>query len=150
VCTSQVDYEFNRRCVDTNVTRLQDIIQMRAEMAAILGYAACCPALLPRKSLVPLCRYENHAAYVLETRMAKSPGKVLQFLTDLRDKLAPLGGKEIASLRKLKAEDYAAKGLPPESAQFSSWDFRHYTNREMEAEYNVGAGGCHLQLRVVC
>lgn len=70
--------------------------------------------------------------------MAKSPGKVLEFLTDLREKLAPLGVKEIASLRKLKADDYAAKGLAPESAMFSSWDFRHYTNREMEAEYNVG------------
>ena len=37
--------------------------------------------------------YDSHAAYVLETRMAKSPGTVLTFLTDLEAKLQPGAAK---------------------------------------------------------
>lgn len=43
--------------------------------------------------LLQVLGYDNHAAYVLETRMAKSPANVLKFLSDLETKLGPGAAK---------------------------------------------------------
>jgi thimet oligopeptidase len=62
---------FNSRCIETNVAIIEELVVLRAEVASILGY-------------------KNHAEYILEVRMAKSPKAVKKFLTELTDKLKPL------------------------------------------------------------
>jgi len=62
---------FDSRCKDTNTAILEDLIQKRAEMAAILGFP-------------------THSAYITAIRMASSPEKVAAFLKDLSDRLEPL------------------------------------------------------------
>ena len=62
---------FNSRCIETNVAIIEELVVLRAEVASILGY-------------------KNHAEYILEVRMAKSPNTVKKFLTELSDKLKPL------------------------------------------------------------
>jgi thimet oligopeptidase len=62
---------FNSRCIETNVAIIEELVVLRAEVASILGY-------------------KNHAEYILEVRMAKSPNAVKKFLTELSDKLKPL------------------------------------------------------------
>ncbi len=66
----QVEYHFNRRALTENLPVLQELAKLRAELAGVLGY-------------------DNHAAYVLETRMAKTPGEVMKFLLHLEEKLRP-------------------------------------------------------------
>ena len=55
---------FNSRCIDTNVAIIEELIVLRAEVASILGF-------------------KNHAEYILNIRMAKSPNTVKKFLNDL-------------------------------------------------------------------
>jgi thimet oligopeptidase len=55
---------FNSRCIDTNVAIIEELVVLRAEVASILGF-------------------KNHAEYILNIRMAKSPNTVKKFLTDL-------------------------------------------------------------------
>jgi Zn-dependent oligopeptidase len=55
---------FNSRCIDTNVAIIEELVVLRAEVASILGF-------------------NNHAEYILNIRMAKSPNTVKKFLTDL-------------------------------------------------------------------
>jgi len=55
---------FNSRCIDTNVAIIEELVVLRAEVASILGF-------------------KNHAEYILNIRMAKSPNTVKKFLNDL-------------------------------------------------------------------
>jgi Zn-dependent oligopeptidase len=48
-----VEVAFNRRCVDSNVAILEEMLELRNNVALALGY-------------------ENHAAYVLEQRYRRS------------------------------------------------------------------------------
>ena len=52
-----------------------------------------------------LLDYKNHAAYIQELRMAKSPDKVQAFYDSLAGKLLPIWGKEKEELLNLKEEE---------------------------------------------
>lgn len=66
-----------------NADILKEVLALRYENARLLGYA-------------------DHAAFVTETRMAKNPKAVWDFLRDLRDKIKPLADKEMAELAEWK------------------------------------------------
>jgi metallopeptidase MepB len=57
-----------------------------------------------------LLGYPNHASYILEIRMAKSPELVKPFLADLSEKLDSAAHKELAVLQGLKEKDLQELG----------------------------------------
>lgn len=91
-----------------------------------------------RSEVAPLLGYENHSAYVLDDRMAKSPQTVLTFLADLHTKLKPRAQQDIATLLKYKAEDYSKRDLSFDGKLYS-WDLRYYSNKLLETEYKIDA-----------
>lgn len=90
----------------SNVPVLDEIVKLRRDAAQLLGK-------------------RNHAEYVLEVRMAKTPETVFAFLKDLETKLRPLGLKEREKLLQLKKETHADKGYDFDGV-FYLWDYRYY------------------------
>lgn len=104
-----VEVAFNRRCIDKNVAILEEMLQLRHEVATTLGY-------------------ENHAAYVLEQRMASKPSVVKNFLAELDDKLTPLAKRELDVLLKLKEEECELNSWKFDG-KVNMWDFRYYMDQ---------------------
>lgn len=69
-----------------NQTLVKELVKLRKEKAALLGF-------------------NSFADYVLEERMAQSPGKVKSFLNDLLEKARPYAEKEIEALKTLAVKD---------------------------------------------
>ncbi|KIY95837.1 thimet oligopeptidase 1, partial [Monoraphidium neglectum] len=87
----QMEFAYNNVCADTNTKRLDDLVALRAKVAAILGYA-------------------NWAAYTQETLMAKNPERVMKFLTELRAKLVKLRDQQYDVLLQYKRQEKEAQG----------------------------------------
>jgi Zn-dependent oligopeptidase len=94
--------ESTRRAVDiakdsqqkkTNVPLLEEILLLRQEEAKLLGY-------------------KNYAEYILAIRMAKTPEKVMQFLTELNAKLETPAKNDIAALLQLKKREKKERNEP--------------------------------------
>ena len=81
-----IETAYQSRCMEENTKILEELIVLRQKKADLLGY-------------------ENHAHYVLELRMAKSPKTVKDFLEGLATKLQPLWAKEKEEILKLKEEE---------------------------------------------
>ncbi len=82
---------------------VKSIVNLRLEKAQLLGF-------------------ENHAQYVLEERMAKTPVKVNNFLKELLDASLPFAQEEIKEVN-----DYAkSHGLENE---LQRWDFSYYSEK---------------------
>ena len=79
------------RCKDVNADILTRLCQLRQQKAQVLGYS-------------------DHATFVLEVRMAKSPTAVQPFLRELSAKLEPLRDAELEVMLEYKAEEMAAAG----------------------------------------
>lgn len=101
-----------------NQNIIQEKVKLRTKRAQLLGY-------------------KNHADFVLEERMAKSPEKVLSFLSNLLDKAKPIAEKEIAELSTLAKSEgiesiesydhaYYAEKLRQEKFAFDEEKFRNY------------------------
>lgn len=85
-----------------------------------------------------LLGYKNHADFVLEQRMAKSPDTVMSFLKKLLATYKPSAQKDLADLKAFAAESgfkgdimpwdiaYYSEKLKEKLFQFSSEDFRPY------------------------
>ncbi|WP_268225294.1 M3 family metallopeptidase [Sinomicrobium oceani] len=69
-----------------------------------------------------LLGYKTHAHYVLEERMAKTPGKVNDFLKELLEKAKPAAQKEFMQL-----QDFARERDGIE--QLEKWDGAYYTEK---------------------
>jgi len=69
-----------------------------------------------------LLGYENHATYVLEERMAKSPENVLAFLEKMRNAYKPAAEKELAELQAFAKEQGLTEELQP-------WDVGYYSEK---------------------
>ncbi len=113
---------FSNRAWDekhNNAKLIEQIVTLRDERAKLLGY-------------------KNHADYVLERRMAKSPDTVLDFLQKLQDSYKPAAEKELEELKayaktqdfddELKPWDasYFSEKLKQERFKFSGEDLRPY------------------------
>lgn len=105
------------RCIKENTAILEELVELRQQQADLLGY-------------------KNHAAYVTELRMAKSPETVATFLTQLADKLAGLAREEMEVMLKLKEEETSQLGIPF-NGKLDYWDMRYYSNMVEEKHYAV-------------
>ncbi len=88
-----------------------DIVRLRNERAQLLGY-------------------QNHAAFVLEERMAQNPENVFNFLNELLEKAKPAADKEFDELstysKKLDAID-----------QLQKWDGSYYSEKLKQERFNL-------------
>ena len=98
-----------------NCENILTIVRLKDERAKLLGYA-------------------NHAAFVLEERMAETPDTVMGFLAKLQNAYKPEAKKDLERLKEfagdidLKPWDvgYYAEKLKQDLFDFSSEDFRPY------------------------
>ncbi|XP_047472872.1 thimet oligopeptidase-like [Penaeus chinensis] len=104
-------------CMEENTPILEELITLRQKEADLLGY-------------------KNHAAYVLEERMAKTPENVAEFLSGLSEKLQPLWKQERQDMLKLK-KDECEKYSYEYSGKLDFWDFRYYMNQVEEKMFAV-------------
>lgn len=93
-------------------------------------------AVVLRDEAARLLGYPDHAAFRIEDKMAKTPKTVLDFLGDLRTRLAPGGAKETEHLVELKKKDLAERGLPFDG-NYYLWDHRFYDRLMVETEYSI-------------
>ncbi|KAL1857645.1 hypothetical protein VTK73DRAFT_7985 [Phialemonium thermophilum] len=107
----------NENKCNQNVPLFKEAVVLRDEAARLLGYS-------------------DHASFRIEDKMAKTPETVLEFLGDLKTRLAPGGQKEIAHLLELKKKDHEERGLPFDG-NYYLWDHRYYDRLMVEKEYSV-------------
>lgn len=96
---------------------LEKMIKLRFELAKLLGY-------------------DTYSNYVLEQRMAKNQTNVLNFLNDLKEKLAPLGKQDLKRMLDFKNKDLKERGLPVQDKLYL-WDNAYYNEKLLEKEYLV-------------
>ncbi len=94
-----------------NKTIMTKIVALRAEKATLLGY-------------------ENHAAYVLEESMAKTPAKVSALLNQLWTATVPVTKQEAAELQTLMDKE-------GKNEKLESWDWRYYAEKLRKQKYDL-------------
>ncbi len=94
-----------------NKTIMSKIVALRAEKAALLGY-------------------ENHAAYVLEESMAKTPAKVQELLNQLWTATVPVTQQEAAELQALMDKE-------GKNEKLEGWDWRYYAEKLRKQKYDL-------------
>ncbi|MBI3547609.1 MAG: Zn-dependent oligopeptidase [Elusimicrobia bacterium] len=109
-----VGVAFDRRGGETNVKLMEQALELREQAAKLLGYP-------------------NHAAYVLDERMAKTPDAVFKFLSKLQKSLNEKAGPEMSALLKLKNEEEGSAS----DGVINAWDWRYYKNKLMKTRYQV-------------
>ncbi|RKP06668.1 thimet oligopeptidase-like protein [Thamnocephalis sphaerospora] len=97
---------------------------------------AKCNSIKCRRQAAKLLGYQNHAAFKLEIKMAKTDEAAISFLADLRKRLYPLAEKELDVLRRIKAQEKEKLGLPNDG-QINAWDMHYYSRLLKETEYDV-------------
>ncbi|KAF1070722.1 MAG: Oligopeptidase A [Pseudomonas citronellolis] len=108
-CTRASDQGPNAGSND-NGPVMQEILDLRQELARLLGYA-------------------NFSALSLATKMAESPEQVLSFLRDLAVRSKPYAQKDLDQLRAYAAEQGCA--------ELQSWDSGFFGEKLREARYSV-------------
>ena len=108
---------YQSRCMKENTKILEEIVTLRQKEAKLLGY-------------------ENHAAYIQEIRMAKTPQTVQNFLGELGVKLKPLWEEEQKVLLEMKEAESKELGFEF-SGKLDFWDFRYYMAMVEEKKYAV-------------
>uniref|UniRef100_A0A8C1Z677 Neurolysin (metallopeptidase M3 family) n=1 Tax=Cyprinus carpio TaxID=7962 RepID=A0A8C1Z677_CYPCA len=105
----KMEMAFHSRCKDVNTAILEQLIELRARLAKLLGFS-------------------SHANYVLEMTMAKNSENVAQFLDELYKRLRPVGEQERHYLLSLKRADCERRGLEFDG-QLHAWDMPYYMNQ---------------------
>lgn len=113
----KLEEAFNSRCKEENADILKELVKLRAQKCALLGFS-------------------THADFVLEMNMAKSAHKVSSFLEELSCKLKPLGEEERAVLLKLKQKECEKRQLPFDE-KLHAWDTRYFMTQVEETQYAV-------------
>jgi len=94
----------NENKCNGNVPLFKEAITLRDEKARMLGF-------------------RNHAEFVLDEKMAKTPEKVMAFLNDLREKLTAGGERERKVLVELKKKEREERGEEFDG-KYYLWDHR--------------------------
>ncbi len=94
-----------------NKETLLKLVALRAERAALLGYP-------------------NHAAYVLEESMAKTPAKAGELLNQLWTATLPVVQQEAAELQALMDKD-------GKNQKLEAWDWRYYAEKLRKQKYDL-------------
>ena len=108
-----VDLKFNNLGGQENVDDLEMTVRLRHEAATMLGF-------------------KNHAAYVLDRQMAKTPEKVLAFLGPLVEKLKVIGERDLAEFKKIKQAEF-----PGSSPEVNAWDWRYLANERKKTQFQI-------------
>ena len=82
-----------------------------------------------RQQRAQLLGYENHAQYVLEERMAKSPTKVKDFLNHLLEKALPAAKREFEELSAFAKEKLGISDL-------QKWDSAYVSEKWRQQRFN--------------
>lgn len=82
-----------------------------------------------RQQRAQLLAYENHAQYVLEERMAKSPAKVKDFLNHLLEKALPAAKREFEELSAFAKEKLGISDL-------QKWDSAYVSEKWRQQRFN--------------
>ncbi|KAM6945885.1 thimet oligopeptidase [Aplochiton taeniatus] len=113
----KLEEAFNSRCKEENSAILMELVQLRGQKCALLGFG-------------------THADFVLEMNMAKSGKKVSSFLDELARKLQSLGEEERAVILQLKEKECQKRGFPFDG-QLYAWDTRYFMTQVEETQYAV-------------
>ena len=105
---------FESRCSEENVSILKEVLRLREECAHLLGY-------------------ESDSHFMLETKLAKTPHKVEQFLEEASSKLRPLLELELRELLELKEEETK----PHFEGKLNAWDISYYQNKRLKSKFKV-------------
>lgn len=118
--TRKTAYIANTNKLLKNKPIFQEVIALRDEAARILGYP-------------------NHATLRIENKMAKTPERVNDFLSDLRQKLQQGGASEKKALTELKKSDLQSRGDSKDSfdGHYWLWDNPYYNRLMLERDYSV-------------
>ncbi|HTX02755.1 MAG TPA: M3 family metallopeptidase, partial [Candidatus Acidoferrales bacterium] len=104
---------FLRRGGRANVSLLEQAIAIRYQLARLLGY-------------------KDWATYQLANKMARSPQRVISFLTDLDKRLLTGANAELATLAQLKASDTGVA-----EAKIEPWDYFFYDAKLRSTKYSL-------------
>uniref|UniRef100_A0A3B3WQT1 Peptidase M3A/M3B catalytic domain-containing protein n=1 Tax=Poecilia mexicana TaxID=48701 RepID=A0A3B3WQT1_9TELE len=110
----KMETAFHSRCKQVNTAILEQLIQLRAKVADLLGYS-------------------SHANYVLEINMAKHTGNVSDAFYD---RLKPIGIKERKYILALKKRECLMKGFQFDG-QINAWDLPYYMNQVEQCKFAV-------------
>ncbi|XP_028273830.1 neurolysin, mitochondrial [Parambassis ranga] len=113
----KMETAFHSRCKEVNTAILEQLIQLRAKVADLLGYS-------------------NHANYVLEINMAKNARNVSDFLDTFYETLKPVGIKERKYILALKKRECLMKGYRFDG-QINAWDMPYYMNQVEQCKFAV-------------
>ena len=109
----------NENKLPQNIPIFREVILLRDEAARLLGYP-------------------NHATFIIEDKMTKSPQRVDDFLGDLRKRLTKGGQSEKQALLDLKKQDLASRGLEKSfDGHYFMWDHRFYDRLMLEKDYSL-------------
>jgi oligopeptidase A len=96
-----------------NSTLMRELVALREEEAALLGYG-------------------SYAAMALVPKMARSPGEVLGFVRDLARRARPFAARELEELRKFAADELAITDL-------QAWDRPFASERLKQARFDFSS-----------
>jgi thimet oligopeptidase len=102
----------HNKAADQNVELLERAIALRDEAAGILDY-------------------DSWAAYVLEVRMAKDPGRVRDFLVDLEQRVRPKAEADLAEFAAVK------RSLTGGDEAVAIWDWRYCQQAVLKHTHQV-------------
>ena len=85
---------------------IEEILQLKSEQAALLGY-------------------DNYAEISLVDKMANSPDEVIDFLNLLASKAKPIAEKELADLQNFAKNEYGVE-------EIASWDIAYYSEKQKQ------------------
>ncbi|MDP1536111.1 MAG: M3 family metallopeptidase [Burkholderiales bacterium] len=92
-----------------NTPLITEIVQLRREMAQLLGF-------------------RNYAEYSLEPKMAETPAQVLEFLRELATRAKPYAQRDLAELQEFARKEL---GMP----QLAAWDYAYASEKLRVARY---------------
>ncbi|XP_056146445.1 neurolysin, mitochondrial [Lampris incognitus] len=127
----KMETAFHSRCKEVNTALLEQLIELRAKVANLLGFS-------------------NHANYVLEMNMAKNANTVSDFLDHFHEKLKPVGDKERKYILALKKRECSMAGRHYDG-RINAWDLPYYMNQVEQVKFAVNKDKLieYFPLRVV-
>jgi metallopeptidase MepB len=114
-------YIANENKCNANVPLFKEAIVLRDEAARLLGYP-------------------NHAAFIIEEKMLKTPETVNDFLGDLSHRLKDGGRSDLEQLNALKKADMLERGDTFDGKQYL-WDKGFYETIMLQKDYQIGKNG---------
>lgn len=113
----KMETAFHSRCKEVNTEILEELIELRAKAANLLGYS-------------------SHADYVLEMNMARNASNVSDFLDAFYEVVKPIGNKERKYILSLKKRECLMKGYSYDG-KINAWDLPYYMNQVEQFKFAV-------------